>query len=59
MYCTASCRVLPPLREEERQLLLTKAHMHTLSELVNWVNIRTKMSVDGLSVRIFTQIFRG
>jgi predicted transposase YbfD/YdcC len=34
MYCTASCRVLSPLSEEERQFLLTQVHMHTLSELL-------------------------
>jgi hypothetical protein len=28
MYCSASCRVLPQLPEEERQHLLTQAHLH-------------------------------
>ncbi len=32
MYCIASRRVLSPLREEERQSLLTQAHLSTLSE---------------------------
>ena len=32
---------------------------HVIAVIVNWVNIRTKMSVDGLCVRRFTQIFRG
>lgn len=31
MYCTASCCVLSPLSEEERQILLTQAHMHTIA----------------------------
>ncbi len=34
MYCIASRRVLWPLREEERQSLLTQAHLSTLSELM-------------------------
>ncbi len=34
MYCIASRRVLWPLREEERQHLLTQAHLYTLSELL-------------------------
>ena len=27
--------------------------------LVNWLKVRTKVSVESLGVRIFTQIFRG
>jgi predicted transposase YbfD/YdcC len=34
MYCIASRRVLSPLKEEERHSLLTQAHLHTLSELM-------------------------
>ncbi len=34
MYCIASRRVLWPLREEERQSLLTQAHLSTLNELM-------------------------
>ncbi len=34
MYCIVSRRVLSPLTEEERQRLLTQAHLHTLSELM-------------------------
>ncbi len=30
-----------------------------VTEMVNWVKIRTKVSVDSLGVRIFTPIFRG
>jgi len=29
------------------------------AEMVNWLKVRTKVSVESLSVRIFTQIFRG
>ena len=34
MYCIASHRVLSPLTEEERQQLLTQAHLHTLVEML-------------------------
>ncbi len=34
MYCIASCRVLPQLTEEDRQGLLTQAHLHTLVEML-------------------------
>lgn len=34
MYCIASHRVLPSLSEEDRQRLLTQAHLHTLVELL-------------------------
>jgi predicted transposase YbfD/YdcC len=34
MYCTAQRRVLPSLTEEERQHLLTQAHLHSLVELL-------------------------
>jgi DDE_Tnp_1-associated len=34
MYCIAEQRVLPPLTEEQRQHLLTQAHLHTLVELL-------------------------
>ena len=34
MYCIASCRVLSPLKEENRQHLLTQAHLHTLNGLM-------------------------
>jgi hypothetical protein len=34
MYCIVSRRVLSPLGEEERQDLQSKAHLHTLSELL-------------------------
>jgi hypothetical protein len=34
MYCIVSRRVLSPLGEEERQALQAKAHLHTLSELL-------------------------
>ncbi len=34
MYCIVSRRILSPLTEEERQHLLTQAHLHTLSELM-------------------------
>ncbi len=30
-----------------------------IPEVVIWVNIRTKMSMESLGVRIFTQKFRG
>ena len=29
------------------------------SQVVNWLKVRTKMSVDGLCVRRFTQILHG
>ena len=34
MYCIASRRVLPALSEEERQSLLTQAHLHSLVEML-------------------------
>ncbi len=34
MYCIASRRVLSPLTEEDRQPLLTQAHLHTLVEML-------------------------
>ena len=34
MYCTVQRRVLPSLTEEERQHLLTQAHLHSLVELL-------------------------
>ncbi len=34
MYCIASRCVLSPLTEEERQPLLTQAHLHTLVEML-------------------------
>ena len=37
MYCIASRRVLPQLREGERQHLLTQAHLYTLVEMLEAV----------------------
>lgn len=37
MYCIASCRVLPPLTEEERERLLAQAHLHTLVEMLETI----------------------
>jgi len=34
MYCILSGRVLPSLRQEERQRLLTQAHLHPLVEML-------------------------
>jgi len=34
MYCIASCRVLSPLKTEERQRLVAQAHLHTLVEML-------------------------
>jgi DDE_Tnp_1-associated len=37
MYCIASRRVLSPLTEEERQVLLTQAHLHSLVEMLETI----------------------
>ncbi len=34
MYCMVERRVLPSLTEEEREHLLTQAHLHTLLEML-------------------------
>ncbi len=34
MYCIVEQRVLPELPEEEREQLLTQAHLHTLVEML-------------------------
>src|ERR1700730_15115602 len=49
----------PNLEPKIRSSGLICPNLRPIYQLVNWLNLRTKMSVDGLRVRIFTQIFRG
>ena len=48
---------LVPVFELQGVGLVNRLKVRT--QMVNWLKVRTKVSVDSLCVRIFTQIFRG